>query len=68
VLPNGAFQFTFTGDPTGSYTVLSTTNLLAPLADWPVAGPATNIGAGLFQFATPPLSNQPQQFFRVSSP
>jgi len=68
VLPNGAFRFSFTNSPAESFTVLSTTNLGLPLTNWTVAGTASNLGSGVFQFTTPPLTNYPQQFFRVRSP
>jgi DNA-binding beta-propeller fold protein YncE len=67
ILPNGTFQFSFSGNPGGSFAVLSTTNLSLPVINWTVIGPALNLGSGLFQFTGPPVTNYPQQFFRVRS-
>lgn len=68
VLGNGAFQFTFTNLPNASFTVLTTTNLSLPLAEWTVAGAPASIGPGLYQFTSQPPTNGPQQFFEVTSP
>jgi hypothetical protein len=68
VLGNGTFQFTFTNLPNASFTVLTTTNLSLPLADWTVAGAPASLGSGLYQFTSQPLTNGPQQFFEVTSP
>jgi hypothetical protein len=68
VLGNGAFQFTFTNLPNASFTVLTTTNLSLPLADWTVAGAPSSIGPGLYQFTSQPLTNDSQRFFEVTSP
>ena len=68
VLGNGAFQFSFSNSQTASYTVVSTTNLSVPLNDWTVLGAASNIAPGLFQFTSPPTTNDPQRYYRVRSP
>jgi DNA-binding beta-propeller fold protein YncE len=68
LLDNGAFQFSFTGSTAGTFTVLAAASLDLPLTNWTVAGTASNTGSGLFQFTTPPVTNQPQEFFRVRSP
>jgi DNA-binding beta-propeller fold protein YncE len=69
MLANGMFQFAFSNNtPGASFTVLSTTNLALPLADWTVLGPPTNSAPGLFQFTTPASTNDPQRFYRVRSP
>jgi hypothetical protein len=68
VLEDGTFQLTFSNsDPGVSFTVLTTTNPSLPLAEWTVAGPATNIAPGLFQFSTA-ITNNPQGYYRVRSP
>jgi hypothetical protein len=67
-LPNGGFQFGFTNNQGAAFTVLASTNLTLPLANWQVVGTATNLGSGLFQFAAPLDTNQPQTFYRVRSP
>jgi hypothetical protein len=68
LLGNGAVQFTFTNNPTATFTVISTTNLALPLSEWTAVGPATNNPPGQFQFTTPPLTNAPQRFYSVRSP
>jgi DNA-binding beta-propeller fold protein YncE len=68
MLGNGVFQFSFSNLARASFTVLSTTNLTLPLSNWTVVGAATNIGAGLYQFASEPRTNDPQRFFRTRSP
>jgi DNA-binding beta-propeller fold protein YncE len=71
ILGNGLFQFAFSNNnpdnPGASFTVLTSTNLLLPLINWTVAGTATNIAPGVFQFTTT-TSNGPQRFYRVRSP
>jgi len=68
LLGNGSFQFAFSNNASGaSFTVLTTTNLSLPLTNWTVAGPATNIAPGLFQFSTP-ATNNPRGYYRVRSP
>ena len=64
----GGFQFTFTNNPNASFTVLASTNLTLPLADWSIAGTATNLGGDVFQFSTSGNTNSPQMFYRVRSP
>ena len=68
LLGDGTIQFTFTNLPGASFTVLTTTNPFLPLADWTIAGVPTNIGPGLFQFTSQPLTNDSQRFYDVSSP
>lgn len=68
VLSNGAFQFSFTNDPSASLTVLSATDLASPLANWAVLGPATNVSSNLFQFTFEPSTNDPNRFFMIRSP
>jgi DNA-binding beta-propeller fold protein YncE len=64
---NGVFQFSFTNNPSATFTVLSTTNILLPLANWAVVGTATNTAPGVFQFTWQP-TNAPQSYFIVRSP
>lgn len=69
MLGNNVLQFAFSNNtPGATFTVLSTTNISLPLTNWTVVGPATNTGPGLFQFTTPPTTNDPQRFYRVRSP
>jgi hypothetical protein len=68
MLSNGAIQFSFTNNPSASFTVLSSTNLSLPLADWTVVGSATNVSSDLFQFTSQPTPNDQQRFYTVHSP
>ena len=69
LLPGTAgFQISFTNNPNAKFTVLTTTNLALPPANWEVAGVATNIGDGEFLFAAPAVPAAEQQYYRVTSP
>ncbi len=68
LLPNGAFQFSFTNHTSATFTVLSSTDLLLSPTEWTVIGTPTNNGSGLFLFTTEPLTNDARRFFRVKSP
>jgi hypothetical protein len=68
LLGNGSFQFAFSNNASGAtFTVLTTSNLSLPLTNWTVAGLATNIAPGLFQFSTA-ATNNPRGYYRVRSP
>ena len=68
MIGNGTLQFSFTNTSTASFTVWSTTNLLLPFTNWTMAGTASNLGSGQFQFTSPPATNAPGLFYRVTSP
>jgi hypothetical protein len=63
------FQITF-GDntPGATFTVLATTNVFLPLDNWSVLGQPVKIAPGQFQFIDIQATNNPQRFYRVSSP
>jgi sugar lactone lactonase YvrE len=64
----GAFQFGFTNGTAGAcYTVLSSTNLLLPLANWTVLGVSTNTPTGLFDFTDTNHAGGPR-FYQIRSP
>jgi WD40 repeat protein len=65
-LPNGTFQFAFTGAPNATNTVLATTNPTQPLSEWTDLGAAPEFAPGLFLFSDsrPPQSG-PKWFYRV---
>lgn len=64
-----SFQLTFTDDtPGASFSVLATTNLSLPAENWSVVGQPVQTGPGVFQFVDAGSTNQPQRFYRVSSP
>jgi hypothetical protein len=64
----GQFSFQFTGNPNGSYSVLASTNLILPLADWTVLGSATLISSDLFQYVDTHATNYPQRFYELHVP
>jgi DNA-binding beta-propeller fold protein YncE len=71
VLPpqgNGVFQFAFGNTESASFTVLSTTNLSLPVCNWTVVGAASNTAPGVYQFTSPPMTNDAQCFYGVRSP
>ncbi len=61
------FGLAFTNTPFAVFTVLMSTNLALPLADWTVLGTPTEIVPGQFQFTDTSATN-PAQFYRVVSP
>ena len=69
-LANGMFQLGFPNYSGLSYTVLASTNVTAPLNTWSNLGPAIEVpaGTGQYQFTDPQATNNPQRFYRVSSP
>ncbi|MGA3265934.1 MAG: BACON domain-containing carbohydrate-binding protein [Verrucomicrobiota bacterium] len=68
IFANGAIQFSFTNNPSASFTVLSTTNLSLPLPNWNVVGSATNVSANVFQFTSSPTTGDQQRYYTVRSP
>lgn len=56
------------GTPDAGYTWLTTTNLLAPLANWTVSVTGTLDGNGAFSNAIPVSTAQPGRFFRLRMP
>jgi hypothetical protein len=66
-ISNQTFGFSFTNTPHAAFTVLSSTNVKAPLSNWTVAGSPSEPSAGQFQF-TASSSGSPQQFYIVRSP
>lgn len=68
MMGNGAMQFAFTNTPGATFTILSSTNLSLPLANWTVAGTAFEISPGLFQFTSQPTTNDPARFYTVRAP
>src|SRR5262249_23505024 len=49
----GEFRFGFTNTSGAAFTVLATTNLSLPAAEWEVLGPALPAGDGVYQFTDP---------------
>lgn len=68
MLGSNVLQFSFTNSQSMSFTVLSSTNLSFPLADWAVAGTATNVGAGMYQFTSAATPGDSLRFYALRSP
>jgi hypothetical protein len=64
----GQLQLQFTGNTGAGYTVLMSTNVSLALSNWTIAGSATQLSPGLFQFTTPLPSNSSSLFFRLRQP
>jgi hypothetical protein len=67
-LPDGTFQLIYTNIPYGTNTVLASTDMTVPLANWTTLGSGTEILPGQFQFIDPQATNFSQRFYRISSP
>jgi hypothetical protein len=68
VTTNGSLQFSFTNDPTSTFTILSATNVALPLTNWDILGTPSNLGSGQFQYTTPLSTNDQQRYYRIRSP
>jgi hypothetical protein len=53
------------GTAGGTYYVIGTTNLLLPLAQWPVVTTSSYDGSGNFNVAIPVVSTTPAEYFRI---
>jgi len=68
MLANGSFQFDFTNTPGASFTVLASTNVALPLANWTLLSNVVESPAGQFRFTDPQATNSGQRFYQVRSP
>ena len=68
LLANGAVRFSFTNAPGASFKVLTSTNLSLPLISWTLAGNATEVSPGQFQFTDLQTAGSLTRFYRVRSP
>ena len=68
VTTNGAAGFVFTNNHDASFTVLTTTNLAFPLADWTVLGAPAETAPGTYQLTPSITTNESQRFYGVRSP
>jgi hypothetical protein len=51
-----------------SFTVLCSTNVALPVAQWAAIGSMTEISPGQYQFVDPQPSTNPQCYYRIRSP
>jgi hypothetical protein len=68
ILPDGAFQFSFTNVPGALFNVFATTNLTEALTNWLWLGETSEVSPGQFQFTDGSASNSPGSFYTVASP
>jgi hypothetical protein len=69
VLPDGTFVVGFTNISGAPFTVLSSTNPLAPLSEWAVLGQASELLPGQFQYSDAQiLSRDMARFYCLRSP
>lgn len=68
VLPNGAFQFSFSNTPGVSFSVYGSTNFATLQTNWTWLGGATEIAPGQFQFTDSSGTNRSLRLYRASSP
>jgi hyaluronate lyase len=64
----GQFRIRFIGNSNFAQTVLSTTNLATPIANWTVLGLATQITNDMFEFLDSGATNNTQRFYQLRSP
>jgi hypothetical protein len=64
----GSLILTGTGAANYGYTVITTTNLLTPQANWTVSATGVTDGAGVFSNSVPVGATDPSRFFRVRMP
>lgn len=64
----GSFQFAFTNAADTDFTVLASTNIALPLADWTPIGDAAQNSPGQYQFSDGDVTNYPERFYSIVSP
>ena len=67
-LEPAGIRFSFTNVPGTHFTILSSTNVLLPLSNWAVSGPALEGPSGTFQFTDTNAASGTRGFYRVRSP
>jgi DNA-binding beta-propeller fold protein YncE len=68
ILGDGSFRFCFTNNQGVSFSVWTSPDMTLPFTNWTLLGTLTNDGSGQFQFTDPAATNNPQSFYRISSP
>jgi hypothetical protein len=65
---NNPFQFSFTNIAGAAFSVLTSTNLTLPLANWTaLSGGVAEISPGQYQFTDSPPATNPSLFYRVQT-
>jgi fibronectin-binding autotransporter adhesin len=65
--PGGTIKISGTGTLVAPFTVLITTNITTPLANWQVIGTGT-FSNGSFNFTDTSATNSPRRFYQVTTP
>jgi len=65
---DGAFRLSFANTPGATFTVLTSTNLFAPLTNWTTLGPIAEPTAGLFEYLDRTTTKNGQRFYTVRAP
>ena len=64
----GSYQLKFTDATATSYSILESTNLLTPVANWTVLGTAVETSPGQYLFTNLPVSKIGDNFYRIRVP
>jgi hypothetical protein len=69
-LSSGSLQFTFTNTSGASFSAHATNDLTAPLASWPIIGPAVESPAasGQYHFTDPTPATNGLRFYILTQP
>jgi hypothetical protein len=67
-IAGGSLIIQGTGTPNGTYSVLTSTNVAAPLSTWVTNTTGNFNGAGAFSNSIPVSGTLPQQFFNIKQP
>jgi uncharacterized repeat protein (TIGR03803 family) len=62
------FHLAFSNTPGDTFSIWSSTNLLLPFTAWTWLGYAREVAPGQFQFNDSRVTNNPQAYYRISSP
>ncbi|HLP77855.1 MAG TPA: autotransporter-associated beta strand repeat-containing protein, partial [Candidatus Paceibacterota bacterium] len=65
---NGNLVLTGTGTPGANYSILTSTNVALPVAQWTTNTVGTFDGGGSFSNAIPVSTSEPTRFFRLKTP
>jgi len=64
----GTIQIAFSNIQQATFTVSSAADLSLPVSKWAVVAVSSNVAPGMFRFISQPTANDPQRFYRVTSP